>query len=109
MEIEVKAADLNGDALDYMVAQVEKPPHLMCFNSVDGGPRSRGNLPRYSTDWSECEKLAQKYISEIYSCRFGTWEADGWPGDTIPIAICRAVVGERIGGIVKIPDWFVTG
>lgn len=124
--VEVNASELVGSALDWAVAQVEKPVNLFCLNSVNGGPRNRGNLPHYSTDWAQGGPLLDKYdIALNGGFADGDWDKrvvyatlrDGNHGDygqkalatgpTRLIAAGRAVVRYKLGDVVQVPAEFV--
>lgn len=117
--IEVKTAELIGSALDWAVAQIEKPANLICLNSFNGGPRTRGNLPHYSADWRQGGSLINRHIVKldtIRDCHPDRFIAttSGYPmgecrGETILIAACRAIVAAKLGDVVSVPAELVDG
>lgn len=115
---QIKVSELKGDLLDWAVAQIEKTKNLFCFNSVDGSPRSRGNLPAYSTNWADGGPLLQKYMMEL-EVTFNGWGTQfsiasvmtqpgftkiAKQGPTALIAVCRAIVAGKFGETVDIPS-----
>lgn len=117
----VKTAELDGSALDWAVAQIEKPSNLICLNSFNGGPRTRGNLPHYSTCWTHGGPLLDKYDIALNGgkvggerCIYATLRAvdANSPfatsiGPTRLIAACRSVVHYKIGDLVQVPKEFI--
>jgi len=124
--VEVKTAELVGAALDLAIAQIEKPSNLICLNSFNGGPRTRGNLPHYSTIWTHGGPLLDKFdialnggFADGYFDRRVIYATlrDGARGDygqkalatgpTRLIAACRAVVRYKLGDVVQVPSVLV--
>ncbi|MGJ0578577.1 phage protein NinX family protein [Xenorhabdus bovienii] len=105
--MKIKTSELTGRALDWAVALADG----FDINSLIGMPQL---TPEYSTDWSECGPLIEKYnielVNELLDCVL-FWSAncnyvsdDYLDGQTPQIAICRAVVAAQLGSQVNIPD-----
>lgn len=122
--VEVKTAELIGSALDWAVAQIEKPANLICLNSFNGGPRTRGNLPHYSADWSQGGPMIEKYditfmrgVEGADEKYFAVMAAPSRTsigqqtagGETHLIAACRAIVAAKLGDVVSVPAELVNG
>lgn len=125
--IEVRAADLTGGALNWAVDAVitGKPLEVRfhrsgsgewIFVTADGIPFPQGPSP-YSSDWSHCGPLRDKYHVSVQDVMDGLVAAglrksnDGERvvtgvdvvGRTAPEAICRAIVAAKIGAVLKVP------
>ncbi|MDE9565962.1 DUF2591 domain-containing protein [Xenorhabdus bovienii] len=116
--MKIKTSELIGRALDWAVACCDG----FDINSLIGMPQI---TPEYSTDWSECGPLIEKYTMDLTPFMGGTYCAglsittgalcpDDYVsidmyGKTPQIAICRAVVAARWGDEVEIPDELVEG
>ncbi|NWA11968.1 phage protein NinX family protein [Pseudomonas gingeri] len=123
--VEVKLADLEGRALDWMVAQVEgvavklTPPHNGTYWRVFQVVRPYAYRP--STDWSQGGPLMDKY-----SKSFGMVDSSEPPsfrafarkpgpegfcriagGETILQAFCRALVRLHRGDLLMVPEVLV--
>jgi hypothetical protein len=110
--MKVKASELQGEALDRMVAHcVEWSKKFPIFN--DGEPMSKGN---YSTDWAlagpiiERERIAtwfERYEDEDaglpcwFAAKYGERE---YPGPTLLIAGMRCYVASKLGDEIEVPD-----
>jgi hypothetical protein len=117
--IEVKTADLTRRALDYAVAVVEG--HPLCEECCSGTyaliiGTGRGDLKEFSpsTDWRQGGPLIDKYQIGLLSpaqSPCSEWHASAMHPDltdyTHPvsplIAACRAIVGAKLGEVVKVP------
>lgn len=118
--IEVKTAELSGQALDDAVAvaigwirypddSVEHGDtwHLDSHTAPFGRvmPRSAWHP---STDWSQCGPLIEKYRVglDVRPCT-GRWDAycDRWVNfnESPLVAACRAIVAAKLGGMVQVP------
>lgn len=130
--MKVKTAELSGRALDWAVAlstgqyeMTNVPEDIDGKNSccilaptglVDNGfrwpPRGKVGplyfIKKYSTDWSQCGYLIDRFdvdISPQYPGYFASAKMGIRSfGDTRQIAICRAVVASKLGDEVDIPD-----
>lgn len=123
--VEVKTAQLEGAALDWAVAQVEKVQTTYRYGRELVADHDRGGIklilsirPIYSpsTNWSQGGPLIQKYGCDL-NCMapLNAWEANCWddrvpsPGlhlqeaETPLIAACRAIVSAKIGDTVQVP------
>ena len=123
--IEVKLDDLEGRALDWMVAQVAgvavklTPPHNGTYWRVF--QVSRGYAYRPSTDWSQGGPLMDKYgksfgmVDSSEPPRFRAFARKDGPegfcriagGATILQAFCRALVRLHRGDLVMVPEVLV--
>ncbi|WP_313328417.1 hypothetical protein [Pseudomonas qingdaonensis] len=101
--IEVKTADLVGEALGWAIEQIEGPL-----------PKPAGQLQlafcadSFATD--VVERLIEKYcvwidrgahVPWVASIKLDPFEREG--GDTREHAACRAIVANRIGRTVQVP------
>ena len=119
--IEVKTAELIGPALDWAVAQaigadqvefcvVGSAAFIACIHR---GTWERNWRP--STDWSQCGPLIEKYDIHIAApARILTYFK--WHAQTknvhcedlsLLVAVCRAVVSDRLGAVVSVPSRLV--
>jgi hypothetical protein len=125
--VEVKLADLEGRALDWMVAQVAGvevklcPPHNGTYWRVF--MTVRGYAYRPSTDWTQGGPLMDKYaksfgmVDSSEPPRFRAFARDNGPegfcriagGATILQAFCRALVRLHRGDVVMVPEVLVVG
>ena len=131
--IEVKTAELTGDALHWAVAVAQGWRMRRVPNDVDGknggevlAPQDlsrdfqfppRGSVPvgyflrRWSTDWSQGGPLISEYADMVinagdhYECRVGTTVG---AGPTILTAACRAVVTIELGEYAVVPAELLT-
>ena len=118
--VEVKTAELVGQVLDWAVAQVEGVPCYTCPNSpqktqfVDDEDCPFGRYiysPRQN--WDQGGPLIEKYDVRLNKTTDGKWYAstDGYIMGANPsgisrsalIALCRAIVGSRMGDVVQVP------
>lgn len=109
----MKVAELNGPALDGMVAEVEG----VALSAVTKGWVTGRGKPagKYSpsTDWSQGGELIDRYNIELnnWSNGYGgrTWlawlsgEERELSGATALVAICRAIVAAELGDVVSVP------
>lgn len=125
--VEVETAELIGPSLDWAVAQIEKPANLICLNSFNGGPRTRGNLPHYSADWSQGGPLIEKYGIKLeragvawfagwqysnggFVNKYSMMDGDAEDGSNSPLtAACRAIVAAKLGDVVSVPAELING
>lgn len=123
--IEVNLSDLEGRALDWLVAQVEgiavtlAPPHYGTGWRVFGVTSNYAYRP--STDWSLGGPLMDKYakgfaaVSGREPPQFRVFARDNGPegfcrlagGATILQAFCRALVRLHRGDLVMVPEVLV--
>jgi hypothetical protein len=123
--IEVKLADLEGRALDWVVAQVVgvavklSPPHNGTYWRVS--LEDRGYAYRPSTDWNQGGPLMDKHAKSFGIVdgseppRFRAFARDNSPegfcriagGETILQAFCRALVRLNRGDVVQVPEVLV--
>lgn len=122
--MKVKTAELSGRALDWAVAiaegwQPDRPQDgQLTRNSryIVVGDKTVDQRYWYnpSTDWSQCGPLTRDLLvmtranngAWLASCPIKSFDdenAHQW-GDTLQIAICRAVVASKLGDEVDIPD-----
>ena len=118
--VEVKASELVGQVLDWAAAQVEGVPCYTCPNSpqktqfVDDEDCPFGRYiysPRQN--WDQGGPLIEKYDVRLNKTTDGKWYAstDGYIMGANPsgnsrsalIALCRAIVGSRMGDVVQVP------
>jgi len=131
-EIEVRAADLSGAALDWAVANANgfavqvRPYAEFCNASTGHKVKVRyhrvwyefdSDLEEYSpsADWAQCGFLIDKYRPDVQTNRDGQIAAylnnslsDTEPlaigrGDAYLVAVCRAIVAARLGDTVQVP------
>ena len=114
--VEVKTAELKGAALDWAVAKATPQKHwpvivagkVMLDTDYDHIPYSP------SSDWAKCGPLLEtQYIElsigdeEYWARRASTSKYDdervSYPGSSMLIAACRAIVGEKLGQTVSVP------
>lgn len=114
--VEVKTAELVGQALDWAVGQTEE--FKVGIAKLSGSLWVRiEEQPRYghhykpSTDWAQGGPLRDKYDVGIepgvadglcYAYVPGR-ELDGSFGETALIALCRAIVAAKLGDVVQVP------
>ena len=123
--VEVKTAELVGPALDWAVAQVEGAP---CYTDPNSPQKTQfiddEDCPfgRYiyspRQNWDQCGPLIDRYDVRLNKTTDGKWYAstDGYimgadPGGisrSALIAICRAVVGGRLGDVAHVPAELVS-
>ena len=118
--IEVKAADLAGEALAWAVAKADglepklEGPHygngwrVFCNTTF-------GNSKRYNPqeDWALCGQLIRRNGISLHSPQhpgdcWAAWaKIDGkeivMGGDTEIIAACRVVVAAKLGSVIRVP------
>lgn len=121
--IEVKTADLVGEALGWAVGKAEGlnlelvPPQY--GNSWRVFARYRGqaieHIKRYNPweDWALGGPLIEKYKLDLgapMEMKLGPWNANtewghpsGQKGGTALVASCRAVVAAKLGDTVQVP------
>lgn len=129
--VAVKVSTLTGAALDWSVAQAvgvqvalfAEKETLDCFGT--GMPAQleivasyhvvtpisfdRTALYKPSTDWSQGGPLVEKHIEQTELLRDGRWCADSLKnndysfGDTLLVAVCRAIVAAKLGETVEVP------
>lgn len=111
--MKVKVSELSGAALDWAVAVVE--------GDGDITPSLLVKHYKPSTDWSEGGPLIEREGITVH-CRdlgkYPEWVADyitwlpehEWEnhGETALIAACRAIVREKLGEEIEIPDELLT-
>ena len=128
--IKMKTAELIGPALDWAVAKALGGEHKpFRFASNDNAPMDMAWVFPHgyactrwspSTDWSQGGPLIDKYkacLAEIGDglwCvafepgeRFCNWDDSGY-GNTPLIAVCRAIVREKLGIEVSVPAELVS-
>lgn len=125
--IEVKTADLVGEALGWAVGKAEGlnlelvPPQY--GNSWRVFARYRGqaieHIKRYNPweDWALGGPLIEKYKLDLgapMEMKLGPWNANtewghpsGQKGGTALVASCRAVVAAKLGDTVQVPKELV--
>jgi hypothetical protein len=113
--IEVKTAELEGAALDWAVAQVDcVKVEYRGFGRLD--PVNDWDAHSYSpsTDWAQGGPLLEKHYIELsigdedyWANRTCTSRYDDdprkYPGATMLIAACRAIVAAKLGDTVSVP------
>lgn len=121
--IEVKTADLVGEALGWAVGKAEGL-NLELVPPQYGNPwrvfaryqaTATEHTKRYNPweDWSLAGALQDKYVRLVERSADGesvaiTWrpgscrEGEGW-GDTTPVAVCRSIVELIRGDTVQVP------
>jgi len=121
--IEVKTADLSGEALGWAVGKAEGL-NLELVPPQYGNPwrvfaryqaAATEHTKRYNPweDWSLAGALQDKYVRLVERSADGesvaiTWrpgscrEGEGW-GDTTPVAVCRSIVELIRGDTVQVP------
>jgi len=121
--IEVKTADLVGEALGWAVGKAEgldvflAPPEYGNSWRVFARYQAAAteHTKRYNPweDWSLAGALQDKYVRLVERSADGesvaiTWrpgscrEGEGW-GDTTPVAVCRSIVELIRGDTVQVP------
>lgn len=114
--VEVKTADLSGYALDWAVAKVEGI--RLEFSRAAGfwHPADWPDLVEWapSTDWGQCGPLIEERRLEIIENEDGWAAVKGWicgeiyqmypVGETHLVAACRAIVAEKLGDTVQVPE-----
>lgn len=116
--IEVKTADLIGPALDWFVAKVEgvavviDPNSPNCRQMVEDAEAINGwYCFSPSTDWSQAGPLIEKNKIGFGPVR-DWWVAhpnrpneptDWLRADQPLVAICRAIVADKLGLVVSVP------
>lgn len=116
--IEVKVADLAGEALNWAVGTAEGL-NMYVAPTVYGVParafvnRLRGDTvygQRYdpANDWATGGPLIEKYGIDLELLASDCWRAETELGNSavaaLPlIAICNAIVVERLGKVVSVP------
>lgn len=119
--IEMKTADLTGEALNWSVAKalglsvyLAGPQYgnghlVMVRYTPDGCSFEQETRYRPSADWSRCGPLMDRFKIEIIRCHdavhakvAGKTNAAGY-GDTALIAACRAIVASVLGETVSVP------
>lgn len=118
--VEVNAVGLTGPTLDWAVAKVighpadwEQSSGCLWFESND----HEWLVWSPSTDWAQGGPLIDKYRIQL-TPHGNIWEAQTdlkmgpsfWArqfGTTPLIALCRAIVDAKLGGVVKIPSELV--
>ena len=116
--VEMQTADLLGPALDWAVAQAEAVSVWVADGQVRHLNRLSGSECLYdpSDNWNLAGPLADKYDVKmekigISGCQVGIrlktagWHAhyDTVEGETLTIALCRAVVQNQLGYALQIP------
>ncbi|GGK52872.1 Protein of unknown function [Pseudomonas koreensis] len=117
--IEVKTQDLAGLALNWSVATavgcgdiVVKNDAISCIYEMSDGSGCWTNLYEPSTDWSQCGPLIEKNKIGFGPVRRVGWVAHPhrpnapteWLEAEEPlVAICRAIVADRLGMVLSIP------
>lgn len=126
--VEVKVAELSGAALDFAVAQVEKPENFVlrdateeigcwvigiAYNAADPDSWLKSSYCP-STDWSQGGPLIDKHRLEIIESGNGFACVKEWVysepyewypvGETHLIAACRAIVTKASGDTVQVPE-----
>lgn len=115
--IEVRTADLAGEALGWAVGKAEGLDLQLVPPGYNGVPwrvfaqyqgQAIKHTKRYNPweDWALAGALVDKYrVCLDFKC--GLWSAlgDEWVAGchTPPIAICRAVVTTKLGDTVQVP------
>ncbi|MCE1033154.1 DUF2591 domain-containing protein [Pseudomonas asiatica] len=122
--IEVKTADLTGEALGWAVGKAEGLDLQLAPPSYNGVPwrvfaRYQGqaieHTKRYNPweDWALGGPLIEKHMVSLH-CPQSTDDVwAGWvitdkgefcqAGDSAPIAACRAIVAAKLGDTVQVP------
>ena len=116
--VEVKTAELAGSALDWAVAQVESEKYIAkhitkTSLNLAGQVVAVEHTANYrpSSDWAQGGPLIDKYniwLSGPIGDR-KEWSAaidlstDEMHGETALIALCRCIVGARLGDVVQVP------
>lgn len=115
--IEVKTADMIGPALDWAVAKaVGKNVRILSANNPDGKWQVqcewRHDGPFWpSQDWAQGGPLIDEHKIGVGPVR-GGWVAypnrpneptDWLRGETPLVAICRAIVSDKLGDVVSVP------
>ena len=117
--IEITVAELEGAALDYAIAccleeyEVHELFGVNMVGEVDPGVNFRPSI-----DWNQGGPLLEKYRPIIvYHEGAGRTPMVTMPsthpacesGDTVLIAMCRAIVAARLGEVVSVPAELVGG
>ena len=103
--VEVKVSELEGAALDWAVAKAVGLPNVHDMDPDEYQP---------STDWSQGGVLLEKHYIEISIGDEDYWanrtctsryddEPRRYPGGTMLIAACRAIVAAKLGDTVSVP------
>lgn len=121
--VEVKTAELNGAALDWAVAQVEREAvDIMPCTILRNTPRlfveTTAGAQEFtpSANWSQAGPLMEKYCKGFGMLQDGTdsrWRAFAYNpdsgmqrmvgGESILVAFCRALVALKSGETVSVP------
>lgn len=122
--IEVKTADLAGEALGWAVGKAESLDLQLVPPGYNGVPwrvfalyqgQAIEHAKRYNPweDWALGGPLVEKYKLDLgapMEMKLGPWNANtewghpsGQKGGTALVAACRAVVASRLGDTVQVP------
>lgn len=113
--VEVRTADLLGEALDWAVAKaVSRDVSILSSGVVVRGDNVEGGCPwSPSTDWSQGGPLINKHdwalpyraTSRYHIGKYEACTPGGFPknGETPLISACRAIVAAEYGDLVSVP------
>jgi len=112
--IKVKTCDLSGAALDWAVANsgvISEKLNGLSFNNKKQPTVGWALALPYqpSSNWAQCGPLIENLKigiessgNEVYAY-LKEFSLDGYFGETATVAICRAIVGAKLGEEVEIP------
>lgn len=119
--MKLQVSDVTGPALDWAVAKAAfncSPTDVsddICGTWYEG--ENVGGVYGWgpSTNWFQCGPLLERFRLGIYQAAKWAASADGTPnysssfdeescGSTAPIAVCRAIVREKLGDVVDAPE-----
>ena len=112
--VEVKTADLEGAALDWMTmvafGWLQRGTYIE--HATSGMQLTNKDKPKLSTDWSCADSLTRQAV-EMCKTAEGLWMAvvPSERGgslvieyhDSLLVALCRAIVAAKLGDVVQVP------
>ena len=122
--VEVKTAELAGQALDWAVAEAEGVEYIKGYivtteRNLIGELISSSSVSNYrpSTDWASGGPLRDKYSvsiehggdgEQVYAYVHGRY-LDGVFAETALIALCRVIATAKLGNVAQVPFELVEG
>lgn len=115
--MQIKTSELIGPALDWAVAKAVGDNRVSLWGSscwTDNGPHGHGGSGQAyspSTDWGQCGSIIDAEKMQFTTTLGG--DICAWPygrplaasiGPTHTVAACRAIVADKLGDSVDVPE-----